>query len=63
VNADDGVRETVLNAVSKRLRGIIEGEAEAVQERPSRDIEAARRILERSMLQLHTRGELVPRAA
>jgi flagellar motor switch protein FliG len=63
VNADDGVRETVLNAVSKRLRGIIEGEAESVQERPARDIEAARRILERSMLQLHTRGELVPRAA
>jgi hypothetical protein len=63
VNANDGVRETVLNAVSKRLRGIIEGEAEAVQERPSRDVEAARRILERSMLQLHTRGELVPRAA
>lgn len=63
VNANDGVRETVLNAVSKRLRGIIEGETEAVQERPARDVEAARRILERSMLQLHTRGELVPRAA
>ncbi|MGB8933123.1 MAG: FliG C-terminal domain-containing protein, partial [Anaeromyxobacteraceae bacterium] len=63
VNANDGVRETVLNAVSKRLRGIIEGEGEAVQERPARDVEAARRILERSMLQLHTRGELVPRAA
>ncbi|HSM92330.1 MAG TPA: FliG C-terminal domain-containing protein [Anaeromyxobacteraceae bacterium] len=63
VNANDGLRSTVLNAVSKRLRGIIEGEAEAVQERPARDVEAARRVLERSMLQLHTRGELVPRAA
>jgi flagellar motor switch protein FliG len=63
VNASEGLRETVLSAVSKRLRAIIEGEAESVQERPPRDVEAARRILERTMLQLHPRGALVPRAA
>jgi flagellar motor switch protein FliG len=57
------LRETVLAAVSKRLRGIIEGEAEAVVDRPAKDVEAARRVLERAMFQLHTRGELVPRAA
>ncbi len=59
----DELRATVLGAVSKRLRGIIEGEAEAVVDRPAKDVEAARRVLERAMFQLHTRGELVPRAA
>ncbi len=63
VGASDALREAVLGALSKRLRGIIEGEAEAVQDRPSKDVEAARRLVERSMFQLRTRGELVPRAA
>jgi flagellar motor switch protein FliG len=61
--APESLRAVVLMAVSKRLRGIIEGEAEGVVDRPAKDIEAARRILERAMFQLHTRGELVPRAA
>lgn len=61
--APEPLRATVLGAVSKRLRGIIEAEAEAVAERPAKDVEAARRVLERAMFSLHTRGELVPRAA
>jgi len=61
--APEEVRSTLLGAVSKRLRGIIEGEAEAVIDRPAKDVEAARRVLERAMFQLHSRGELVPRAA
>jgi hypothetical protein len=61
--APESTRAVVLMAVSKRLRGIIEGEAEGVVDRPAKDVEAARRILERAMFQLHTRGELVPRAA
>lgn len=63
VGAPDALRALVLGAVSKRLRAIIEGEAEAVVDRPAKDVEAARRVLERAMFQLHTRGELVPRAA
>jgi hypothetical protein len=63
VGAPDDLRQAVLGAVSKRLRGIIESEGEAVAERPAKDVEAARRLLERAMFQLHTRGELVPRAA
>lgn len=61
--APEPLRAAVLGAVSKRLRGIIEGESEAVVDRPAKDVEAARRVLERAMYQLHTRGELVPRAA
>jgi hypothetical protein len=63
VGAGDALREAVLSAVSKRLRGMIESEAESVGERPARDVEAARRLVERAMFQLHTRGELVSRAA
>lgn len=63
VGAPDELREAVLRAISKRLRGIIEGEAEGVVDRPAKDVEAARRLIERAMFQLHTRGELVPRAA
>lgn len=61
--APETLRAVVLGAVSKRLRGIIEGEVEGVVDRPAKDVEAARRVVERAMFQLHTRGELVPRAA
>lgn len=63
VGAPEELRETVLGAVSKRLRTMIEGEADAVADRQAKDVEAARRLLERAMFQLHARGELVPRAA
>ncbi len=63
VGAPETLRTALLGAVSKRLRAILEGEAEAVVDRPAKDVEAARRVLERAMFQLHTRGELIPRAA
>jgi hypothetical protein len=61
--APDGFRETVLAAISKRLRAIVEAEAEAARARPPADVAAARRVLERAMHQLNSRGELVPRAS
>ncbi len=62
VGAPD-VRDVVLNAVSKRLRGILEVEEEVVKDKPPPDVETARRALEDAMRQLNDRGALRSRAA
>jgi flagellar motor switch protein FliG len=62
VGADD-VRELVYGSVSKRLRGILESEAEILQEKSPQEIEEARRAVEAAMRQLGDRGELHSRAA
>jgi flagellar motor switch protein FliG len=62
VGAED-IRELVYGSVSKRLRGILEAEAEILQEKPPQEIEEARRAVEAAMRQLGDRGELQSRAA
>lgn len=62
VGAPD-VREVVHAAVSKRLRGILEVEEEALRERPAPEIESARRAIEDAMRRLRERGEIRARAA
>jgi len=57
------IRDLVHNAVSKRLRGIFEVEAEVVKGKPAPEIETARRVIEDAMRQLGQRGELRARAA
>ncbi len=57
------VREVVLGAVSKRLRGVLEAEEEAVGEKDAREVEAARRAIEDAMRVLNGRGDLRSRAA
>ncbi len=52
------VREAILAAVSKRLRSILEVEEEVVKDKPTTDIEAARRTVEDAMRALQNRGEL-----
>jgi len=62
VGAED-IRELVYGSVSKRLRGILEAEAEILQEKTPQEIEEARRAVEAAMRQLGDRGELHARAA
>jgi flagellar motor switch protein FliG len=62
VGAED-VRELVHACVSKRLRAILDAEAEILQEKTAPEIEEARRAVEAAMRQLGDRGELQPRAA
>lgn len=57
------IRDAVLGAVSKRLRGIIEVEEEVVKDKPPPDVEIARRAVEDAMRALQGRGELRARAA
>lgn len=57
------VREVVVGAVSKRLRGVLEAEEEAVGEKDAREVEAARRTIEDAMRVLNGRGDLRSRAA
>ncbi len=54
--ASSSVKEAVMNAASKRLRGILEAEIEAMpQSRPS-DVESARRTVERVMRRVQSQG-------
>jgi flagellar motor switch protein FliG len=62
VGADD-IRELLYGSVSKRLRGILEAEAEILQQKTPQEIEGARRAVEAAMRQLGDRGELQSRAA
>jgi flagellar motor switch protein FliG len=52
------VRDAVLGAVSKRLRGILEAEAEAVGEKTQAEVEAARKSVESVMRRLQAQGTL-----
>jgi flagellar motor switch protein FliG len=51
-------REVVFNAVSKRLRSILEVEEEIAASRPAEEVEKARRAVEDAMRAVQARGEL-----
>jgi flagellar motor switch protein FliG len=51
-------REVVFNAVSKRLRSILEVEEEIAASRPAEEVEKARRAVEEAMRAVQVRGEL-----
>ncbi len=57
------IRDLVFNAVSKRLRAILEVEEEALKHEAEPDVESARRALEGAMRELHEKGDLRARAA
>jgi flagellar motor switch protein FliG len=57
------IRGLVHDAVSKRLRAILEAEEELVKDKPAAEVESARRVLEDAMRQLNLRGEIRARAA
>ncbi len=54
--ASPGVKEAVMNAASKRLRGILEAELETMPEARPADVESARRTVERVMRRLKLQG-------
>ncbi len=62
VGAPEAIREAVLRSVSKRLKGIIEVEAETLQEKPADEIGAARKSVEQAMRRLQLRGEIKAKA-
>jgi flagellar motor switch protein FliG len=62
-SATPDVQDVVMASVSKRLRAILEAEAETLTEQRPEDVEGARRSVEQVMRRLHARGALRGRAA